>query len=138
MNNAQLQQQSAVSLPIVILFFAMSALITLSGALGALPLTTAAGAEVVLVVLLLLFYRLCVTVSQEQVVVSYGVGLVRQELDIHKIVELEIIPNRSLAALYNPTAENVLYAVDRFGNALTIGLFEPRQLLGYLRSRGIS
>jgi hypothetical protein len=91
-----------------------------------------------LFLLFLLFYKIRVTITPELICISYGIGLFRQEIDTYTIVNLAVVPNRSLAALYNQAPESVVYATDRSGRSVTIPLFEPRQLLEYLRSRGIS
>jgi hypothetical protein len=129
------QSRSAVSSPIAILFVVMSVVLGVAVLIEALEASTVSVVGGGFALLVLLFFKLSVLVSEDQIVVSFGVGIVRREFDIHALTALEVVPNSSIGSLYNPKAESVLYIADRTGRSGIIPLFEPRALLGSLRSR---
>ena len=129
------QSRSAVSVPIAILLMVLSTFLGVAMLVEALEASTVLVAGALLAVLALLFFKLNVTVRADLIVISFGVGIVRREFDLHSITALEVVPNSSIGSLYNPRAESVLYIADRSGRSALVPLFEPRALLGYLRSR---
>ncbi|NDC36882.1 MAG: hypothetical protein EBZ48_02385 [Proteobacteria bacterium] len=134
--NSAIQVRTALSAPIAALLVVMALLVGVLVMLGIVEVGVAALVGAALCAIALLVLRVSVTVTSDQVVISYGIGIIQRVFDIHALVRIEVVPNRSLSALHNPTAENALYIVDRSGRAAYVPLFEPRQLLGYLRSKG--
>jgi len=128
-------KRTAISLPILVLAAVLIGLFILGALLDPSLTLYLSIAGVVVFIMTLLFFRLSVSVSEQVIVIKYGLGIIQRHMDVHAITDLEVVPNRSLQALYNVRAENILVVSDRSGNRASIGLFDPRELLIFLRAR---
>lgn len=128
-------KRTAISLPILVLAAVLIGLFILGALLDPSLTLYLSIAGVVVFIMTLLFFRLSVSVSEQVIVIKYGLGIIQRHMDVHAITDLEVVPNRSLQALYNVRAENILVVSDRSGNRASIALFDPRELLIFLRAR---
>jgi hypothetical protein len=128
-------RRTAISLPILVVAAVLLTLFILGTLIDPSLTTHLSIAGVVVLVLTLLFFRLSVTVTDQVIVIKYGIGIIQRYMDVHAITDLEVLPNRSLQALYNIGAENILVVSDRSGTRASVGLFDPRELLVFLRAR---
>lgn len=92
-------------------------------------------AAFVLGFLIVLFGTLSVSVYDEVIVISYGIGIFRRIIDVHTLSDIRLVPNRFLSALYNMRAEHVLQISDRWGSRAIIGVGDARDILNFLRGR---
>lgn len=79
------------------------------------------------------FYIIRVSVDHQSLLITYGIGFIAREFDLHEINRIEMVGNYTLHALYNPHAERVPRLYLRNGGSITLPLNDTRRLLEVLR-----
>jgi len=83
--------------------------------------------------ILLNFHTIRILVDRETLLVSYGIGFIAREFDLHGITNIEMIDNYTLHAVYNSSAERVPRIHTRDGRSIVLPMSDTRRLMEVLR-----
>lgn len=87
---------------------------------------------VIIMVVFLNVFSLRLTVAEDGLRLSYGIGLITSTIPFDMVESTEVVPNSSLTWIYNPASEHVLRLRFRGGGSKVIGIGEPRRLMEYI------
>jgi hypothetical protein len=124
-----------VSVPLAVLFLFLEALVMLRGLAEGLEVT-----HLVIGMMILLVYAFVfscrVAVTRDELVISYGIGLLQQIYSISDLENLRVEPNNKLLSwIYDPFGSEVVSAGVRMGKRIVITTHNPAALLTAIRSR---
>jgi len=99
------------------------------------------GKAIVFVILALLvfvnFFSLSVSLNREALRISFGLGLVSRTVLLQDVQGMEIVPNGSLAWVYDMRREHVLRLRLRGGGSLLVGIGDAKRMMeligGFIR-----
>ena len=79
--------------------------------------------------LFLILFSASVHVSRDAVVVSYGVGVLRQVISLQDIQRMDIVANNSLLSVFEPGREHVLRLTLRSGKRVTVPVGDAKRMM---------
>jgi hypothetical protein len=139
MSNAKqaeiIYQDECISIPLAILFVLLEALVLFRGFAVGLELTHLIIA-VSMLFIYVQFFSLRTTVTRDELVVSYGIGLIQNGFSLSALENMRVETDHNMLSwLYDPFGSEVVSIGVRMGKRLQIPTHEPAQLLTAMRSR---
>ena len=98
-----------------------------------LPFAATVGFSIGILIIFLMLFSYQVTINEESLFISYGIGLIGREIPLSIVATTEIVPNTSLTWIYDPFVSNVLRLTLRGGGSAIIGIGDPKQLQQLMR-----
>jgi hypothetical protein len=124
-----------VSVPLAVLFLFLEALVMFRGLAEGLEVThLVVGMMILLAYAFVFSYR--VTVTRDELVISFGIGLLQQIYAISDLENLRVEPNNKLVSwIYDPFGSEVVSAGVRMGKRMVLMTHDPARLLTAIRAR---
>jgi hypothetical protein len=82
---------------------------------------------------MLLTFCVTITIDQHSIFLSWGIGLVADEMPLATVERCQITSNRYLSTwIYTPRSENILVLLLRGGGRVVLPVSEPKRVMGLL------